>query len=78
MNSGENSDHAQNPGPMSGLQVQWRVAYVENLSYIINSSCLHGPENHVRSRAPILDIITADVSRKRFFPTCGTQYAISH
>jgi hypothetical protein len=78
MNSGQDTDYAKNTGSMSGLQVERCVADVEYLSHIINSSCLHGSEDHVWSGTPILDVIAADVSREDAPPTSGTEYAVSY
>ena len=63
--SRKDSDDPEHPGSSAGLYIQRSVAYVQNLSDVIDSTCFHRVKDHVGRRTSHLDVIAADIGSKR-------------
>src|ERR1035438_1504243 len=69
----QNADASQNTSSMASLNIQRRVAHIEDLPHVINSRSLHGVKDHKRRWAAIPDIIAAYICGEHILPAYGAE-----
>ena len=78
MNSRQDADNPEDSGSIAGLQIQARVAHVEDFTHVGNTSSFHRVKDHERSGSATLHVIAANIRAEGILPAGGIEDAVGN